>query len=236
MKNFLFDLYGTLADVHTDESDPAFIKRYAEYFKRIAPDTDFWQRYAEECEKIKSDDEYSEPDLFEVFKAVAPNVSEDKLKKAAYVFRKYSRSRLRLYKGAKKLLLGLKARGAKIYLVSNAQACLTVPELKKLRLPKLFDGIELSSDFGKKKPCKDFFLHAIQKYGLDVKQSIYCGNDFHADVEGAKSAHLATAYINSNISPAEDNLEEIKKISDFATSDYGSFINYLLKITGENYE
>ena len=236
MKNYLFDLYGTLIDINTDESNPAFIKRYAKYFKRIAPDVNFWERYKEECAKLPTDDEYFEPDLFEVFKAVAPEAEEEELLKAACVFRKYSRSHLRLYKGAKKLLLGLKARGAKIYLVSNAQSCFTVPELKKLKLDKLFDGIELSSDFGKKKPCKDFFLHAIQKYGLDVKNSIYCGNDFRADVLGANSANLKTAYVNSNISPADDNLEEIKKISDFATSDYQSFINYLLNVTGENYE
>lgn len=236
MKNFLFDLYGTLVDVRTDESNPAFMKRYAGYFKRIAPQVDFWRRYAEECEKIKSDNEYYEPDLFEVFKAVAPHADEERLKKAAYVFRKYSRtSRLRLYSGAKKLLLGLKERGAKIYLVSNAQACLTVPELKKLGLDKLFDGIELSSNFGKKKPCKEFFMHTIKKYGLDAHESIYCGNDFRADVKGAKSAGLATAYVKSNISP-EDNLEEVKKEADFATSDYKSFVDYILNSTGENDE
>lgn len=229
MKNFLFDLYGTLVDVRTDESNPAFMKRYAEYFKRIDPHADFWQRYNEECKRIKSDDELFEPDLLNVFKAVAPYASEETIKKAAYTFRKYSRSRLRVYKGARKMLLTLKKRGAKIYLVSNAQSCFTVPELKKLRLYKLFDGIELSSDFGMKKPCKEFFLHAIQKYGLDARESIYCGNDFRADIAGAKSVGLATAYVKSDISPA-DILEEVKGQADFATSEYKKFINYILNV------
>lgn len=236
MKNFLFDLYGTLVDVRTDESNPKFVKRYAKYFKRIAPQVNFRERYKEECEKLKSDDEYFEPDLLKVFKEVAPQLSDKQLLKASYAFRKFSRSRLCLYRGAKKLLTGLKERGANIYLVSNAQACFTVPELKKLKLYKLFDGIELSSDFGKKKPCKEFFEHAIQKYGLDRDQSIYCGNDFRADVQGAKSANLATAYINSNVSPEDDDLETIRGQADFAASDYNSLINYLLSITGTKNE
>lgn len=230
MKNFLFDLYGTLVDVRTDESNPAFMKRYAEYFKRIAPQADFWQRYTEELKKIKSDDEYFEPDVLTAFKAVAPYASEVKIKKAAYVFRKYSRSRLSVYKGARKMLLTLKKRGAKVYLVSNAQSCFTVPELKKLRLYKLFDGIELSSDFGRKKPSKEFFMHAMQKYGLDARESIYCGNDFCADILGAKSVGLATAYVKSNISPTEDDLEKVKAQADFAASDYKSYINFLLSL------
>ena len=230
MKNFLFDLYGTLVDVRTDEYNRKFRKKYAKYFSRIAPQVDFWQRYNEECEKIKADGEHFEPDIFKVFKAVAPAVGEEQLLKAAYTFRKLSRSRLCLYKGARKLLLKLKERGAGIYLVSNAQACFTVPELKKLRLYKLFDGIELSSDFGRKKPSKEFFMHAIQKYGLDIEECIYCGNDFCADIQGASSCGLATAYIKSNISPADDDLQKVKSLANFATSDYKNFVKYLLNI------
>lgn len=236
MKNFLFDLYGTLVDVRTDESSPKFKRKYAKYFKKVSPDIDFWQRYAAALKSINTDDEYYEPDLLKVFKTIAPEADEAVLLKATYVFRKYSRSRLCLYKGAKKLLSTLKESGAKIYLVSNAQSCFTTPELKKLKLYKLFDGIELSSDFGRKKPCKEFFTHAIQKYGLDVNESIYCGNDYRADVIGAKSAGLSTAYIKSNISPADDDLETVKKTADFAASDYKSFTSFLVTLTGEKYE
>ncbi|MDE6585417.1 MAG: HAD family hydrolase [Clostridia bacterium] len=233
MKNFLFDLYGTLVDVRTDENSQKFIKRYERYFARLGY-KNFWENYSKACEEINSEDEFFEPDIFEVFKKLAPDVDEEKLNKAAYTFRKYSRSKLKLYGGAKELLIELKKSGAKVYLVSNAQACFSVPELKKLKLYDLFDGIELSSDFGRKKPCKDFFTHALKKYGLDIGQSIYCGNDFRADVLGAKSAGLATAYINSNISPRDDDLEKIKEVATFATSDYKSLINYLLNESEKN--
>ena len=228
MENFLFDLYGTLVDVHTDENSPGFVKRYTKYFSRLNPKADFWQCYKSAC--TDPDDEYFEPDLLRAFKAAAPDADEREIAEAAYTFRKYSRSRLRLYRGAKTLLKGLKAQGKKVFLVSNAQACFTVPELKKLKIYDLFDGIELSSDFGKKKPCREFFLHAIEKYGLDTENSIYCGNDYKADIKGAKSANLSAAYIKSNISPAEDDIEKVKEVADFATSDYKSFINYLLNM------
>lgn len=231
MKYFIFDLYGTLADVKTDETSPRFRVKYAKYFKRINSGIDFWQSFNGESGALNNE-EYSEPDLFSVFKKLAPSASEKKLKNAAYTFRRFSRSRLKLYKGAKKLLKGLKRRGAKIYLLSNAQACFTLPELKKLKICKYFDGIELSSDFGRKKPCTEFFTYALKKYGLDAKDCVYCGNDFCADVLGAKSAGLKTAYIKSDISPAEDSLEEAEKVSDFAASDYEEFINYLFNACG----
>lgn len=234
MRSFLFDVYGTLVDVKTDENSPAFKKSYAKYFKKISPETDFWQSYERECENLKTDDEYAEPDIFEVFQKIAPDVETERLRKAAYTFRKASRSRLRLYKGARRLLIGLKKRGAKIYIVSNAQTCFTLPELKKLRIYGLFDGVELSSEFGYKKPCGAFFGHAIEKYGLDKGECVYCGNDFNADVKGAKGVGIATAYIKSNISPEDDDLNEVKKVSNFATDDYRSFIAHLLSLCDEN--
>ena len=63
MKNFVFDLYGTLADIHTDEKNPEFRKRVEKHFNRA----DFWERYISLCKSLETGDEYCEIDLFKVF-------------------------------------------------------------------------------------------------------------------------------------------------------------------------
>lgn len=222
MKNFVFDLYGTLVNIKTDENSPAFIKSMQKYFGL----NDFPERYKSLCESFETDCENCEIDLLKVFEKLAP---EDPIR-AARVFRKKSRKSLKLYKGVRKLLNELKGKGAKIYLLSNAQVCFTLEELKILRIYDLFDGIELSSDFGKKKPSAEFFGHIIAKYALDRGNTVYVGNDFNSDILGAKKAGLNAVYIKSNCSPQGDSLNKIFQVADFATDSFKKLFGYLLSL------
>ena len=232
MENFVFDLYGTLVDIHTDEGAQKFKQKTAKYFARLNPRvTDFFALYKRLCAE-KSSGENCEIDLLSVFREILTYggnaVEEGTVLKAAEYFRKQSRSRLKLYRGVRALLKGLRMRGARLYILSNAQSCFTVKELEKLKLTEWFDGIEISSDFGRKKPAPEFFRHIIDKYSLDPEKTVYVGNDFKADILGAKSASLCAAYIKSNLSPAEDDLAQIKKTADFATDDFSELFEYLL--------
>lgn len=222
MENFVFDLYGTLVDIKTDEADNKFKTAMQRYFNFA----DFWERYSLLCAKEETGEEYCEIDLLNVFKKLSP---EDPLSAALY-FRKKSRERLKVYRGARRLLKVLKKRGKRVYLLTNAQACFTLNELKKLRLLKYFDGIEISSDFGYKKPCKKFFTHAMQKYSLDPSKTVYTGNDLSCDIYGAKAAGLYTAYIKSNLSPEEDELSAARKVADFATEDFKRLYGFLTNL------
>ncbi|MDE7264778.1 MAG: HAD family hydrolase [Clostridia bacterium] len=220
MKNFVFDLYGTLADIHTDEKNPKFIRRMEKSFG-----ADFFARYYALCKSLDTGG-YCEIDLFKVFLNLAPDNAE----KAAMYFRAKSRQSFRAYKGAHRLLKSLKKAGAKLYILSNAQACFTRPELEKLKFPRYFNGIELSSDFGQKKPSAEFFGHIVKKYSLEKSETIYIGNDFCADILGAKAAGLKTAYIKSNRSPSSDSLERARGAADFATDDFEKLSEFLISL------
>ena len=220
--NFIFDLYGTLADIHTDEHSAKFRKSMKKYFGC----EDFWQRYVALCKEQETGDKYCEIDLLKVFKQFSPDNPEQ----AAKYFRKKSRSRLKVYAGVHSLLKKLKEKGAKLYILSNAQACFTLEELKKLKLTKYFDGIELSSGFGKKKPSTEFFGHIATKYSLDKSQTVYIGNDFGADILGAKAAGLNSAYIKSNLSPVQDSLGQADAVCLFATDSFKQLKKYLLSL------
>lgn len=55
-----------------------------------------------------------------------------------------------------------------------------------------------------KKPDSLFFKALIEKHKLDVKESIYIGNDSICDIYGASRLKMDTFYVHSNISPKYD--------------------------------
>ena len=122
-QNYIFDLYGTLVDIHTNE-------------------------------------------------------------KKAYLWKELS-----LFPGVPEMLQRLKDAGKKVFLLSNAQALFTAPEISLLGLTKYFDGILLSSDAGVKKPDPAFFEMLLKQYHLNPSECLMTGNDDIAD------CHLSLIHI-----------------------------------------
>ena len=152
-QNYIFDLYGTLVDIHTNE-------------------------------------------------------------KKAYLWKELS-----LFPGVPELLQRLKDAGKKVFLLSNAQALFTAPEISLLGLTKYFDGILLSSDAGVKKPDPAFYEMLLKQYHLDPAECLMTGNDDIADCHGAASAGIASRYVATRQSPKindplPENCEKIAAIAE----------------------
>ena len=198
--NFLFDLYGTLADIKTDEE----LQSLWYGFAWLLGESDVKKvrdEYLEICKKHSDarTHKFVEFDLLRVFEEMLQNrgASKEKAIEVAREFRLLSRQKLRLFPCIVEILTGLKERGAGVYLVSNAQSCFTLAELDELGITKLFDGILISSDAGVKKPCPDIFEIAFNKFSLNREECFYVGNDIHDDVLGASGAGLKTVYIET---------------------------------------
>ena len=198
--NFLFDLYGTLADIKTDEE----LQSLWFGFSWLLGESDVKKvrdEYLEICKKHSETraHKFVEFDLLHVFEEMLQNrgASKEKAIEVAREFRLLSRQKLRLFPCIVEILTGLKERGAGVYLVSNAQSCFTLAELDELGITKLFDGILISSDAGVKKPCPDIFEIAFNKFSLNREECFYVGNDIHDDVLGASGAGLKTVYIET---------------------------------------
>ena len=73
---------------------------------------------------------------------------------------------VRLYAHAKELLEALRAAGKRVYLLSNAQRTFTEYEMRYLGIYDLFDGVQISSDHGCKKPDERFFRILLERFGL----------------------------------------------------------------------
>ena len=241
--NYIFDLYGTLVDLHTNEDKPYLWNKmaalYSCYGAYYTP-SEYRMAYKKMCEQEKSllkgeVSQYTkkpiskeEIELLKVFerlfteKNVVPKPEETAM--AAQTFRILSTSYIRLYDQVIAILEGLKEKGRKIYLLSNAQSCFTIRELVMLGIESYFDGIFISSDWEHQKPDPAFFEQLLLTYGLEKKDSLMIGNDPVSDIEGASAVGLDTLFINSGL-PAlkgqivnstyqvpDGNMEQVKKI------------------------
>lgn len=197
--NFIFDLYGTLIDIWTDEERPEFW----EDVSTLLGDGEEKARSVREeylslckAEKVREDQEINLLLVFEkmlesrgIDRSHAPSFAEE--------FRRLSMVHLRCFYGVKSMLRELRASGCGVYLLSNAQSCFTIPELWATGLYQLFDGILISSDAGVKKPAPQIFDIAFKSFGITAENSVYVGNDLRDDVLGASGVGMKTVYIKT---------------------------------------
>ena len=129
------------------------------------------------------------------------DVTDEEVLNVCAIFRCYSTKYVKLYDGVIDLLDTLKAKGKKIFLLSNAQRSFTMNEMNMLGLTPYFDGIFISSDREVSKPNPCFYNGLIEEYGLDKKECVMIGNDYKADINGSKRAGIKSLYIHQSISP-----------------------------------
>lgn len=214
-KNYVFDLYGTLIDINTDEwSDDIWKKMAVLYGYKGANYTydELHDEYGRLVEKEKKSahrrhKDYSVIDIKieKVFKKLfnqkGVKVTKAQVMFIAEAFRCYSTKYIKLYDGVIDLLDTLKEKGKKIYLLSNAQRSFTENELNMLGLTKYFDGICISSDEECSKPDTNYYKILFERYSLEKSESIMIGNDYMSDIGGAADFGIDSLYIHQSISP-----------------------------------
>lgn len=198
IKNVIFDLYGTLIDIWTDESYDGFFEKIEELFKCYKDlKGHLKELYLTKCQEKQ--ELIEEIDLLEVFKEIY-EVDDKKAYEIALTFRMLSLNNISLYPKVTLLLEKLKKKGYKIFLLSNAQRCFTIFELYALDIDKYFDKIYLSSDYGMRKPNHEFFMRPILDYDLLKPETLMIGNDCYTDIKGSLEVGLKTIYIETETS------------------------------------
>lgn len=215
----IFDLYGTLVDIHTDESPFALWQEtarfYAQHGAHYHPDElryNYHQLVEQEKKSghaLRNDAHEAHPEVqiekvfLRLFQLKGVWADMELATRAGQHFRRHSTEYLHLYDGAKELLQALRDNGQKVWLLSNAQKIFTLWELESYGLLGLFDGVYISSEYGVKKPDSAFFRILLEEQKIDPATAVMVGNDGICDIQGAKNVGLKTVYIRSNISPKE---------------------------------
>lgn len=211
-KNYIFDLYGTLVDIRTNEHKPYLWKKMSEIYSAYGASytgkelrAAYWELVAQHAKKLPEDGEIDLNQVFtELFERKAIVCDRQLSRNIAITFRSISRQKLSVYEYVKETLQELKNRGKKVYLLSNAQSDFTRPEIDMLGLTPYFDGIFISSERGCKKPSSEFFSQLLEAFELEAKECLMVGNDESADIMGAQKAGIDSLYIHTEISPKED--------------------------------
>lgn len=220
-KHYIFDLYGTLIDIHTDEEDPrlwgAVASFYSRYGADYAPDalkSAYRRTVCEELDAVRraTGVRFADIRLEKVFLrlyAEAPERraaeltvrTEDQAVWAASVanwFREFSMRRFGTFPDVYDTLKTLKARGAHLYLLSNAQRVFSLPEIEKAGLRDYFEAIYLSSDYCMAKPEPAFLEALLRERRLDPAECLMIGNDRRSDMEIALACGVQGVLLNTD--------------------------------------
>lgn len=241
--NFIFDLYGTLIDVSTDEHAAQTWKRWfrwldahgfphPEYYRfrreffdmdrrnrEIAlaagpyevPEIDvipiyevLFDRYAREARTVKRSGHRHGAGANGHFVPAAT------VEEASYAFRVASRSRIGLFPGVPEYLDKLRSSGKHVYILSNAQASYTFPEIRMFGLDVMTDDLLMSSDEGCMKPDRAFFDMLIDKHGMDRSRTVMIGDSSWSDIAGADRAGIASIWLHGDNSARQFYLRQLE--------------------------
>jgi len=240
--DLIFDLYGTLVDIHTEEDDTVWEKTalYFGYYGARYTGTELRQAFQSAMaeKKAKAGQDYEcfpdlpfEPVMAQLFrdKGVTEQAEELGLH-ASQLFRIASTDYIRLYPGVTEALKKLRADGYRLWLLSNAQRVFTAYELNALGLVPYFDGIYISSDFSCRKPDRRFFDALLRERQLDRKTCLMIGNDLETDIAGARNAGLDTLYMHTNLTPPDQRPADPENPHEYEGWDWEALTEIIEKL------
>ena len=240
--DLIFDLYGTLVDIHTEETREVWEKTAlyfgyygAHYSPRELEDAFTAQIKLRKAQAGQSYECFPDIPFQEVmadlFRSKGISENADALGiQAAQLFRITSTEYIRLYPRVLESLALLRKKGYRLWLLSNAQEVFTRYELRHLGLADAFDGIYISSCFGFRKPDVRFFRALLEDQKLDPRKCLMIGNDRETDIAGAKATGLDTFYMHTALTPNDQSPADPGNPMEFEGDDWEKITEILCKL------
>ena len=239
--DLIFDLYGTLVDIHTEEDNTVWEKTalFFGYYGAHYTGAELKEAFDEQilARKAQAGQSYEcFPDIpfqdvmADLLRCKGITEHADALGvQAAQLFRICSTEYVKLYPHVLESLAMLRQKGYRLWLLSNAQEVFTLYELRHLGLLDAFDGIYISSTFGYRKPDVRFFQALLEEQKLDPKTCLMIGNDRQTDIAGAKAAGLDTFYMHTELTPQDQSPADPHNPMEFEGDDWLQIAEILCK-------
>lgn len=230
----LFDLYGTLVDLKTDENDPRLwqgLYDWARVNLSTPPDTalllhEDYVRLCEENAKIYGDGFI----LSRVFsELLGPDISKEQITSFANEFRKLSIRSLKLRQYAIPVLSKLRELdGVGLGLVSNTEALFTNYDIDRLGIRQFFDVIILSSEVGVAKPNPRILNEALWNLGVRPERAVFIGDTPETDMMAAKALGMPCIIITEDMNQQSSVTGQlVRLVSPSPESVYAQIIRLL---------
>lgn len=220
----LFDLYGTLIDIRTDEGRPQLWERLARFLRyggqpvEAEPLREAFFTLMDQS-RAASGEAHPEFDAVAVIGAAldrlgAP-IPHERCVEAARLMRVLSIRRFGRFADALPCLERLRGR-ARLGLISDAQRLWLEPELAEAGLAEYFPLLVVSSDHGFRKPDKRLFTTALEAVGAAPSDAWYIGDSPERDVGGALGAGIRAIWLRRNSAAMPQNLRPHHTITSLA--------------------
>ena len=205
--NYVFDLYGTLIDLHTDEWITPTWKKWFKVLREEKIKHPFLKKFRKQffdldrAYRLKDKEhDFPEVDVVEILDELFTSYGNRKMTyeeifDISYSFRAASIEYIKLFDSVTDFLKKLHEKGKKVYILSNAQKSYTLYELQNFGLDKLVDDYLLSSDYKVMKPEKEFYDALVTKHNLDRSKTVMIGDSYENDYKGALNAGLNAIWL-----------------------------------------
>jgi putative hydrolase of the HAD superfamily len=208
IKGILFDLYGTLIDIETDESMEKIYRGISRFLiyqginLRWQNLRDLYYQIMQELRQSSSE-QHPEIDVEAVWDALlarqgmASEAERRGLKRyLAQLYRGLSLKRLKRFSSVKRVLNTLR-HSYRMAIVSDAQPCFAGAEIRTVKLESYFDPLIISANYGFRKPDLRMIRLALDNIGLAPGEVIFVGNDMYRDIYCAQQLGIKTIFFAS---------------------------------------
>ena len=186
-RNYIFDFYGTLVDILTDEKDPVLWDKLGQLYQAYgaAYEGDVLKKaYAKRVDQARKE-------LIELKGVAYPEIDLAHIFNQLYVDARPQSSNSNQPEDWGQLI-------AMVFRVlSNAQAAFTNAEIDLMALRPYFDAIYLSSDAGICKPQPEFLKQVLDDHGLNPSETVMVGNDLTTDIAVAEAVGIDGILLNT---------------------------------------
>ena len=219
IKHVFFDLDHTLWDFEAN-SRKAYIQvfknagitldvhKFLNYYKPI--NLRYWKLYRED-KVTKEELRYGR--LRETFDFLKYNVHRDMIDNIANDYLESLPMYNQLLDGTHELLSMLHLK-YQLHIITNGFDEVQNNKLEKSGIGKYFDKIITSEMVGVKKPNPKVFEFAIQSAKATIRESVMIGDNWEADIMGAKSYGMNVIYCNFDKSVVDASIPSVEKLLD----------------------
>ncbi len=101
-----------------------------------------------------------------------------------------------------------------LHIITNGFVEAQYVKIKASGLEKYFQEVIVSDEFGYRKPDPRIFKHALETSGAKLNNSLMIGDDYEADIIGAKKLGIDQAFLNLEGIKTQGSTYEIQKLSE----------------------
>lgn len=218
INHIFFDLDHTLWDFETN-SDIAFqtifkqhnvkvsLEKFLNYYKPI--NKKYWNLYSKD--KVSKED-LRVGRLKDTFNKINVQVSDELIDKLSIDYIKVLPDSNLLFDGAHDLLTYLQPN-YEMHIITNGFNEVQFKKLEKSNLTQYFKSIITSEDVGVKKPNPIIFKHALTQANATANESIMIGDNWEADIMGAKNSGFDVIYCNFNNEPVSESIKSVTNLT-----------------------